>query len=153
MKKNRYIFFFLLLFLSISISAQGQKESRQKINALKIAYITEQLDLTEKEAQKFWPVYNTYDKKLRQLHYFEKRKLKKKIRDLGGLDALTDDQAKSIALKMLSLDQQAKETAAVFFEKLSNILTYKKILKLRVAEGDFKRKLLKKLRRKKELKN
>ncbi len=152
MKKITYIFFFVLLFLSISITAQGKKGSRKKIQALKIAYITEQLDLTEKEAEKFWPVYNTYDKKLTQLRYIEKGELRKKIKELGGLDVLNDNDAKTIALKMLALDEQAHETATIFFKKLSTILSYKKILKLRVAEGNFKRKLLKKLRRKKEFK-
>ena len=50
-----------VLFFSFSLSAQVNKESREKIKTLKIAYITEQLNLTAKEAQDFWPIYNTYD--------------------------------------------------------------------------------------------
>ncbi|MDB5282722.1 MAG: hypothetical protein JWO06_1797, partial [Bacteroidota bacterium] len=32
----------------------------EKVEALRIAYITQQLNLTPAEAQKFWPVYNVY---------------------------------------------------------------------------------------------
>lgn len=47
---------------------QGKNVS-QTIEALKIAYITKELNLTQEEAQNFWPTYNAYSaemKKLRQ---------------------------------------------------------------------------------------
>jgi hypothetical protein len=39
----------------------------EKIQALKIAFITNKLQLTPEEAQKFWPVYNQYDNEIRSL--------------------------------------------------------------------------------------
>src|SRR4051794_23614731 len=55
----------LILFLSISsvyiCSAQdGNKEDKEQIEAVRTAYITNQLNLTPEEAQKFWPIYNRY---------------------------------------------------------------------------------------------
>jgi hypothetical protein len=44
---------------------QGNKEDR--IEALRIAYISQQLNLTPPEAQKFWPVYNDYKENLKTL--------------------------------------------------------------------------------------
>ena len=41
--------------------ASPQKE---KIEALKMGYISKELDLSPEEAQKFWPVYNQYQKEL-----------------------------------------------------------------------------------------
>ena len=53
--------FLLILFLFVSsayiCSAQKGKDD---INAVKIAYITNQLNLTPAEAQQFWPIYNRY---------------------------------------------------------------------------------------------
>jgi hypothetical protein len=43
----------------------------QTIDALKVAYITKQLELTSEEAQKFWPIYNGFAvelKKAKVLH-------------------------------------------------------------------------------------
>ncbi|MEO6455568.1 MAG: hypothetical protein ABIN97_15920 [Ginsengibacter sp.] len=39
----------------------------EKIQALKIAFITQKLGLTSEEAQKFWPVYGQYENDVRSL--------------------------------------------------------------------------------------
>ena len=39
----------------------------EKIEALKVAYITQQLNLTPEEAQRFWPIYNAYKNELTTL--------------------------------------------------------------------------------------
>jgi len=39
----------------------------EKVKALKTAFITDRLDLSSDEAEKFWPVYNQYEKELHQL--------------------------------------------------------------------------------------
>ena len=43
------------------------QEKNERIEALKIAYITKQLQLSSEEAQKFWPVYNTYESEMKQM--------------------------------------------------------------------------------------
>lgn len=54
--------FLLILFLFISSAyiCNAQRGGDEKINTVKIAYITNQLNLTPAEAQKFWPIYNRY---------------------------------------------------------------------------------------------
>lgn len=63
----------LILYLSFFISslsigfAQAPAKADQKgdkIKALYVAYITQQLQLTEGEAQKFWPVHSSYEKEI-----------------------------------------------------------------------------------------
>ena len=51
-----------LFFSSFSVlhAQDDGKDKREKIQALKIAFITQKLELTTDEAQKFWPVYNEY---------------------------------------------------------------------------------------------
>ena len=48
----------IFLFCVLSIFGQVKKESKEKIRTLKIAYISNQLNLTSNEAEKFWPIYN-----------------------------------------------------------------------------------------------
>lgn len=38
----------------------------QSIDALKMAYITKELNLSPDEAQKFWPIYNNYSSELKK---------------------------------------------------------------------------------------
>ncbi|MDQ6757613.1 MAG: hypothetical protein M3004_11835 [Bacteroidota bacterium] len=57
----------ITIFFNFSFSyAQNEGPKGEKIQALKIAFITQKLNLTADEAQKFWPVYNQYEKEVRQ---------------------------------------------------------------------------------------
>lgn len=64
--------FILILSLScIGFLAQAQDDDPSKkaerIQALKTAFITQKLQLTSEEAQKFWPVYGNYEREINQL--------------------------------------------------------------------------------------
>lgn len=63
---------------------QDIKEGRsEKIQSLKIAFITQKLELTADEAQKFWPVYNRYETEIRQAYKDSKA---------GGGDAIDNEE-------------------------------------------------------------
>jgi hypothetical protein len=42
-------------------------QREQDIEALKVAFLSKQLELTPEEAQQFWPVYNQYSTELKQI--------------------------------------------------------------------------------------
>jgi hypothetical protein len=44
--------------------AETPPQKGQNIEALKVAFISKELNLTPEEAQKFWPVYNQYSKEI-----------------------------------------------------------------------------------------
>ncbi|MEN9570850.1 MAG: hypothetical protein RL172_2081 [Bacteroidota bacterium] len=61
----------IISFLSLFFGAKAQEETqlpagknREDIEALKVAFISKELELTPEEAQKFWPVYNQYSKEV-----------------------------------------------------------------------------------------
>ena len=55
-----------LILAGLIASGQDGSSKREKVQALKIAFITQKLELTSEEAQKFWPVYNRYDAAIKQ---------------------------------------------------------------------------------------
>ncbi len=64
---KKYFIALLLMLGSFSvIKAQddGGDVRAEKIQALKIAFITQKLQLTSDEAQKFWPIYNEYNSEM-----------------------------------------------------------------------------------------
>ncbi len=60
---KRFVTALLALAVSFSVFAQkGPEKDRERIQAEKIAYITQELDLSPSEAEKFWPLYNEVQK-------------------------------------------------------------------------------------------
>lgn len=60
----------LFLTLGAAVIAQegddDKKNNGGKIEALKIGYLTQKLNLSTEEAQKFWPIYNKYAAEIRK---------------------------------------------------------------------------------------
>ncbi len=60
----------LILCTAVMLPAQPpmmNKEARERIEAQRIAFITDQLHLTPDEAARFWPIYNEYKDGLKDL--------------------------------------------------------------------------------------
>ncbi len=150
MKKHIFTLTFMLCLSILSIQAQSKKRSTEKIRTYKIAYLTEKLNLTEDEAQKFWPIYNTYDKKKMELHREKRFKIKKRILKNGGIENLSEKDSKEILEKFQLLNKQEYEVKTSFHSKISKILSSKKILTLQISEHEFNRKLMQKYRGKKK---
>ncbi|MBS1729472.1 MAG: hypothetical protein JSS67_01715 [Bacteroidetes bacterium] len=64
MKKLFIIFFALLIQHYICYAQQGG--GNDQVEVVKMAYITNQLNLSPNEASRFWPVYNQYYNELKQ---------------------------------------------------------------------------------------
>ena len=62
--KNFLFIAIFIITISLQVDAQPQRKG-ERIEALKIAYITQALKLTAEEAQNFWPVYNTYTQEIK----------------------------------------------------------------------------------------
>jgi len=52
-------------FSFLKAQDDGGFKRGEKIQALKIAFITQKLELTSDEAQKFWPVYGQYENEIK----------------------------------------------------------------------------------------
>ncbi len=66
MKKTFIIISLLFLHCYICIGQSQGDSSGSKIEAVRKAFMTKELQLTPEELEKFWPVYNNYFSELRQ---------------------------------------------------------------------------------------
>lgn len=139
-----YITLFILM-LSLSVAAQGKDEKRERIKALKTAFITTELDLTSEEAAKFWPVYNSFDEKQFEIRHQKMRTLGKKIE---AVETLSDKEALAILNQMEDLDEESFQNKKKLISSLKSIISPRKIIKLKKAEDDFQRMLLKQFKEK-----
>lgn len=139
-----------ILTLTISSSmAQNHPEClqhREVIKSERIAFITEQLQLSVKEAQLFWPIYNQHNAAIEKLR-------EKKHKEMTALNAddetLREYEYQAFIDKYIYFIEEETRLDKQFQKDLSKIFSAKKIFELYKAEKNFKRKLVKELRGKK----
>lgn len=125
-----------LLITSLSFSQQSKRE---RIEALKVTYITDKLNLTEKEAQQFWPIYNAYDQVTDKIKYQELKKIRREVRENSA--TLSNDRANELLNQIIAAQNKLHEEEIKLNTKLKKILSPKKIILLKIAEEDFKKRL------------
>ncbi len=149
---NKILFISLLFFGILSISAQEQNRY-ERIKALKTAHISNSVGLTSAEAEKFWPIYNKYEKELHLLKVVEKRELMRKLKDEGGLDALSEPESKTLKNNIFNLRKEIFTKEQEKYQALDKVLSSNKIVKLYGAEESFKHELLRIFKGKKRGRN
>ena len=151
MKQSRTIFslavLFILFFGFNSYAQPGKRghkggPKKEKVQQLKIAYFTKELDLTTKQAEKFWPVYNEMADKVQQ----ERRNAKKGARELNdSMETMSDAEAKKKMNETLNARIKEAEIQKEYLTKIGDAIGYKKAAKVVSLEIQFKRELLKRL--------
>lgn len=115
----------------------------ERIENLKIAFITKELGLTKQEAQKFWPIYNAHEIQLKQ----ELQKERNFLSPKNNIIALSSDAE---AVQLLAQFEQIRENTHRLHQQLLsdlvNVIPAKKVLLLIRAEEEFKRRLLRQMR-------
>lgn len=129
-----------ILFYAISFS-YAQHDKKERIQALKVAFITNKLELSSGEAEKFWPIYNKYEAKIMQLR-IQKMKAKK--------DSRNGSPSKEELIRQLESDENLEieiiQLRKKMKEELIPIIGVDKVVKLQNLEIEFKKKLLEKLK-------
>lgn len=145
--KLKKLFPILLLLISFSFYGQGEKmrEKKEQIKALKVAFLTTELKLTSNEAEKFWPVYNTFDDKQFELRHQKMKSFMRKMND-ETLDKMSEKEAIVFLNQMESTEEELFVLRKNFIATLKGIIPATKIIKLRKSEENFNRKLLQQYR-------
>ncbi len=140
----------------ISIASFGQnrplrerfKEKKEQVKALKVAFITTELNLTPEEAAKFWPLFNAFEDKQQEIR---KQKMKAFLdrKDDNAIDKLSEKEAATLLIQMESTEDELYQLKKKFVANLKGVLPSTKILKLKKAEEQFSKKLLQQYRDKK----
>jgi Spy/CpxP family protein refolding chaperone len=146
--KTKNILTLLIVFISLNALAQDGafiRKKKEQIKSLKVAFITSELSLTSEEAAKFWPIYNAYEDKQQDI---KKQKLKGYIdrMDEESIDKLSDKEAANLLTQIESSEDELYQAKKKLIVSLKGVISPLKILKLKKAEENFNRKLLKQYR-------
>ncbi|NQZ77893.1 MAG: hypothetical protein HRT61_17575 [Ekhidna sp.] len=126
----------------VAISCFGQRpKALEKIEAAKIALITERLELTPQQAEKFWPIYREYGVERKEV-----RRDFNQARKNFDPNTATEEENK----KMLEMATQVKERQLKlereYSDRILKVITTRQLNNLRKAENDFKEMLLRRIR-------
>lgn len=136
----------LLIALLFTTTIYGQQ--KEKIKALKTEHISNALNLTSTEAQKFWPVYSAHEEKMLALRQKERREIFAIVK--GDVEGLSDAEANTLIEKGINFKTTELEYYKELVANLRGVIPPYKILKLRRAEEEFKRKLFEILKKRRQ---
>ena len=137
----------IAIFLFVTTLSFGQRnQDWEKINTLKVAFFTEKLSLSTKEAQEFWPVYNEYQEKRNVLRKKSHSQIRGKMKDAN---ALTEKEAEKLLALHIQIEEEEEVLDTNFLKNVSKVISAKKTLLLLRSEEEFKRQLMKQYRQNK----
>ena len=112
---------------------------REKVRAEQVAFITSELDLSESEAQAFWPVYNDVQKQRREAFKNAGQAFAALQEGAEGKDA---DKLLDQYLAAKKAGEKIEADAVVRYKK---VLPVSKVAKLLLAEEKFRQKQIHRL--------
>ena len=144
--KNRILTLLMLASMVAVAQPTGRpadfEEKREKIEAIKVAFITEQIDLTVEESQSFWPVYNEMSDK--------EHALRKAQRDaFGGLkdfENASDKEVEKAIMELADLSVEIEGLRKSYLPQFIDIIGAKKTAKLMKAEKEFGKRLMERMK-------
>lgn len=110
----------------------------KKIEAIKAGYITQRMDLTTEESQRFWPVYNKYQKEMMAIFILKKENMQSEGDAKNRLDKDLEFENKILAIRKHYKDEFLK------------VLPAEKVTLLTKCEREFKEQLIKQLKERRD---
>lgn len=120
-----------------------QRPQKEQLEAQRIAFITRQLQLTPAEAKAFWPVYNEFEAK--------RRELRKNFKDsnnmqMSEIDKLSDKEASQLLDDQIIEAQKLLDLRKEYHGQFKSVIPPVKVLKLYSCEREFQKMLIDRLR-------
>ena len=135
---KKWISIAILLFLGANLLSAQDVPGRQRLKAQRVAFITERIDLTPEEAEKFWPLFNQFEN--------DKKDIQKKYKNPKRIANMTDEEIEKQLLDSIAKDQELLDLKKSYFSKFKKVISVRKIAMLQVAEKEFRRSIVDKLK-------
>ncbi|MGV8878436.1 MAG: hypothetical protein ACOH2A_05340 [Sphingobacteriaceae bacterium] len=107
----------------------------KKIEAIKAGYITQRMDLTPEESQRFWPVYNAYQKEITTVLIKKKQNMQQSN---NSPESRLDDD--------LKFEKELLDIRKLYKDKFLKVLPAEKVTLLTRCEREFKEQLIQQLK-------
>jgi hypothetical protein len=118
----------------------GFEKYLEKFKSEKIAFITEKMDLTVEEAQKFWPLYNEYQGKRDELIKSRRLEYGRNNQDM------TSEELEQMVDSRIEEELKLAEMKLEFHKEVKKVIPIEKVVKLYRAENEFMNHMLNRIR-------
>ena len=151
MKIKHLPLYFLLALASTSMWAQKseKKMSFERLKALKINFIIEQVDLNTEEESFVWGAFEQHESDVRKQYHKKMRKLR--YNNFKETEDLSESQAAVALDSIYYLRTLKEELDHAFLKTLKTKLTAKQVLEIHIAEEQFHRKMVHRSRERKNI--
>jgi hypothetical protein len=120
-----------VFLLTVPVVAQPVSDTnmeilKEKLKADKKLLVAGNMELTDEEAKKFWPVYESYQKELEAVN----KQLLKTVKDYADAfnkGPLPNDTAKKLLGEALSVEEQEVKLKRTYAEKLEKVIPSAKV--------------------------
>jgi hypothetical protein len=121
---------------------QEDEDRNDRIEAMKIAFITEKLALTPDEAKVFWPVFNEFSTELKKI----REKEKESALTFKAKANPTEQESNKFIADHFAFKQAQIDLSKKYSVEFKKVLPQQKVAKLLMLEQDFKQQLLQRLK-------
>lgn len=128
---------FAWLGLAQDKPANNLQMIHEKLKTDKKTIVAAYMQLTDSEAEKFWPVYESYQKDLRQINQRLVQLLQSYAADYRN-QSLTDDKAKKLLDEWIAIDNDDAGRRASYVPRLMEVLPPKKAARYLQIENEFR---------------
>lgn len=139
MRTHITIWIFLLALLPFIANAQ----QGERVEAMKVAFITKKLNLTPTEAQSFWPIYNAHQDQMKKIRM---DRVMERMESQGSWDQLSDKEIEETMANFIALKEREVQLQRKYYEDLKKVLPIRKVGLLFKAEEEFRRAILEAIR-------
>ncbi len=143
----KHISKFLIIAFFAATNFLGAQTGMDKIKSLKIAFITERLNLSSDEAAVFWPVYNEHEDAIEKLRMRERTEVRARLQNFQNM---SDQEIQSLMDEFLALENERNNRNMAFLKKMNNLISARKTFLLIKAEDDFKKRLLEQIQKRRQ---
>lgn len=146
---KRYLLFLILIGILVTNVKSQDTETVQSVNdkieARKIALITQRLELTPEQAAKFWPIYRELSQKQKDI----RSDFQLQRRNFDPKTASEEEMKKMIDLG-LKVKERQLNLEREYSDRMRQVITNRQMVNLRRAEEEFRKKLLERIQKQRQ---
>jgi hypothetical protein len=135
--KKLTLIFLLIAISNINLMAQRPSSTydKEKLEAARVAFITNRLDLKAEQAEKFWPVFNQFND--------DRGKLMNQLSAINrsSSEDITEAKAREMIAQRMTLQQNLLDMEKLFMDEIVKIISPIQAVKLGGVNREFTRQV------------